>query len=335
MLDRSFRKRRNLKTQRILIRPPKEMPTTQREASFPTEWMLAQIPQIQGALISLQPRDGAIRAMTGGFDYYLGKFNRATQAVRPIGSSIKPFVYSAALNEEFTASTLVSGAPVVIEDASTEVVWKRTENYSGKFFGPTRLRKALEKSVNLVSVRLIRGIGSEQTIDHISKFGFDRDSLPTGLSLALGSAQFTPIQVAQAYSVFANGGYLVEPYVIDVIKDRHGFVVARGKKTEVCTSCLEEAEAPRDKDRITLKLPVVQTAERVISMDNAYIMYDMLHQVVLSGTARKANSLNRSDLAGKTGTTNDFEDAWFSGFNGELATTVWTGFRQSIRSWAP
>ena len=299
--------------------------STQYEASPPTQWMLAQIPKVQGALISIQPRDGAIRAMTGGFDYYLGKFNRATQAVRPIGSSIKPFVYSAALNEEFTASTLVSGAPVVIEDESTEVVWK-PENYSGKFFGPTRLRKALEKSVNLVSVRLIRGIGSEQTIDHISKFGFDRDSLPTGLSLALGSAQFTPIQVAQAYSVFANGGYLVEPYIIDVIKDRHGFVVARGKKTEVCTSCLDDAEVQKDEDRITLKLPVVQTAKRVISIDNAYIMYDMLHQVVLSGTARKAKSLNRNDLAGKTGTTNDFEDAWFSGFNGELVTTVWTGF---------
>ncbi len=297
----------------------------QPDESSPAEWLLAQIPKVQGALISIQPRDGAIRAMTGGFDYYLGKFNRATQAVRPIGSSIKPFVYSAALNEGFTASTLVSGAPVVIEDESTEVVWK-PENYSGKFFGPTRLRKALEKSVNLVSVRLIRGIGSERTIDHISKFGFDRDSLPTGLSLALGSSQFTPIQVVRGYSVFANGGYLVEPYIINVIKDRYGFVVAQGKKTEVCASCLEEAEAPKDEDKITRTIPVVRAAKRVISSDNAYIMYDMLHQVVLSGTARKANSLNRSDLAGKTGTTNDFEDAWFSGFNGELVTTVWTGF---------
>ncbi len=305
-----------------IFEQPSEIPA---ERSATKEWELAQIPKIQGALISIQPQDGAIRAMSGGFDYYIGKFNRATQAFRQIGSSIKPFVYSAALDQGFTAATLISGAPVVIEDESTKVVWK-PENYSGKFFGPTRLRKALEKSVNLVSVRVIRGIGAEKTIDHISKFGFEKESLPTGLSLALGSAELTPLQVVNGYAVIANGGYSVEPYIIDIVKDRYGVVVARGKKTQVCSSCLEERIDVTQEDLPQPDVPVVQTAKRVISSENAYIMYDMLHQVVLTGTARKANSLKRNDLAGKTGTTNDFEDAWFSGFNGNLVTTVWTGF---------
>ena len=288
------------------------------------QWMLSQLPTVDGALIAVHPRDGAIKAMVGGFDYYLGKFNRATQAVRQLGSNIKPFVYSAALEAGFTGASLVSGAPVVVEDESTEILW-RPENYSGKFYGQTRLRKALGLSLNLVSVRLIRGMGTEFAIDHISKFGFDKETLPTGLSLALGSAAATPLKVVSGYSVFANGGYEINPYIIDIVKDRDGKVVMRGQISKVCNACLAELFDPLSVEDQNKPLEA-QFAKRVISSANVYIMNDMLREVVASGTARKAQSLKRSDLAGKTGTTNDFEDAWFSGFNADLAATVWVGF---------
>ena len=288
------------------------------------QWMLSQIPTVEGALIAVHPRDGAIKAMVGGFDYYLGKFNRATQAVRQLGSNIKPFVYSAALEAGFTGASLVSGAPVVVEDETTEILW-RPENYSGKFYGQTRLRKALGLSLNLVSVRLIRGMGTEFAIDHISKFGFDKETLPIGLSLALGSAGATPLKVVSGYSVFANGGYEINPYIIDIVKDRDGKVVMRGQISKVCESCLAELIDPLSVEDQN-NPPEAQFAKRVISSANVYIMNDMLREVVASGTARKAQSLKRSDLAGKTGTTNDFEDAWFSGFNADLAATVWVGF---------
>ena len=288
------------------------------------QWMLSQLPTVEGALIAVHPGDGAIKAMVGGFDYYLGKFNRATQAVRQMGSNIKPFVYSAALEAGFNGASLVSGAPVVVEDESTEILW-RPENYSGKFYGQTRLRKALGLSLNLVSVRLIRGMGTEFSIDHISKFGFDKETLPTGLSLALGSAGATPLKVVSGYSIFANGGYEINPYIIDIVKDRDGKVAMRGQISKVCESCLAELIDPLSVEDQN-KPPEAQFAKRVISSANVYIMNDMLREVVASGTARKAQSLKRSDLAGKTGTTNDFEDAWFSGFNADLAATVWVGF---------
>ena len=289
-----------------------------------SQWMLSQIPAVEGALIAIHPGDGAIKAMVGGFDYYLGKFNRATQAVRQMGSNIKPFVYSAALQAGFTGASLVSGAPVVVEDESTEILW-RPENYSGKFYGQTRLRKALALSLNLVSVRLIRGMGTEFAIDHISKFGFDKEKLPIGLSLALGSAAATPIKVVSGYSVFANGGYQIDPYIIDIVKDRDGKVVMRGQISKVCQSCLDGLFYPVEVEDQNQPLES-HFAKRVISSANVYIMNDMLREVVASGTARGAKSLKRSDLAGKTGTTNDFEDAWFSGFNADLAATVWVGF---------
>ncbi len=290
------------------------------------EWMLSQIPAVEGALIAISPVDGAIKAMVGGFDYYLGKFNRATQAERQMGSNIKPFVYSAALESGFTAASFVSGAPVVVENKSTQIVW-RPENYSGKFFGQVRLRKALGLSLNLVSVRLIRGMGPEFAIDHISRFGFDRETLPEGLSLALGSAQATPLDVVTGYAVFANGGYEVDPYLIDVVKDKEGKVIMHGKISEVCHTCLGDESAADEQEYSGLFQPV-RPAERVISSSNAYILNDMLREVVRSGTARRAKALNRTDLGGKTGTTNDFEDAWFSGFNSQIAATVWVGFDQ-------
>ena len=287
------------------------------------DWELMQIPQAEGALIAIDPENGAIKAMAGGFDYYLNKFNRATQAVRQMGSNIKPFVYSAALDRGFTAASLVSGAPVVVADSSTNIVW-RPENYSGKVFGPTRLRKALSLSLNLVSVRLMRGIGQEFTVDHVNKFGFDRETLPEGLALALGSATATPLDVVSGYSVIANGGYEIEPYVIEIVKNRHGVVVMRGKTVEVCNTCLpsEESEDPGE----LVDLPTVRVAKRVISNANAYIMNNLLREVIDSGTARKAKVLGRPDLGGKTGTTNNFEDAWFSGFTSKLAATAWVGF---------
>ncbi|MDE0309787.1 MAG: penicillin-binding protein 1A [Acidiferrobacterales bacterium] len=287
-------------------------------------WALSQIPNVEGALISMSTQDGAIKAMVGGFDYYLGKFNRATQAKRQMGSNIKPFVYSAALEYGFTPASLVSGAPVVIEDQSTKVVW-RPENYSGKFYGHVPLRKALGLSLNLVSVRLIRGIGPEFAIRHISRFGFDREILPEGLSLALGAAEATPMEVAAGYAVFANGGFQIEPYLIDTIKDRDGNVVMRGKISEVCDTCLFDDSESSEQEYSDMP-GLIRPAPRAISTANAFVMHDMLRGVVQTGTARKAKSLNRSDLAGKTGTTNDFEDAWFSGFNPELVTTVWVGF---------
>lgn len=287
-------------------------------------WMLSQIPNVEGALISINPNNGAVLAMVGGFDFYRDKFNRATQGKRLLGSNIKPFVYSAALDNGFTSASLVSGAPIVVEDESSEIVW-RPQNYSGEFTGDTRLRAALGRSLNLVSVRLIRGIGTDITIDHISKFGFDRDSLPEGLSLALGSAEATPLRVASSYAVFANGGYAVEPHFINLAKNQAEQVVFRGKTAQVCNSCLEPHQQPESDESAAVQ-PAVEQAQRVISSANAYIITDLMKSVIQHGTGRRARSLNRPDLAGKTGTTNDFEDAWFSGFSTDIVTTVWVGF---------
>ncbi len=288
------------------------------------EWILAQIPTVNGALISVNPKNGAVLAMVGGFDYFLDKFNRATQSKRLLGSNIKPFVYSAALNSGFTPASLISGAPVVVQDQQSELLW-RPQNYGGQFTGAVRLREALARSLNLVSVRLIRGLGTAATREHITKFGFTKDSLPKGYSLALGSAQATPLKVAAGFAVFANGGYSVEPYFIDLVKDQQGRVIWRSEKTEVCSSCLPSLEQVSAADDEGTEF-AVRHAERVISSANAFIMTDLLQSVITSGTGRRALSLNRSDLAGKTGTTNDFEDAWFSGFNADVVATVWVGF---------
>jgi len=286
------------------------------------QWQLTQIPNVEGALVSIDPNDGSVKAMVGGFDYYLNKFNRVTQAVRQMGSNIKPFIYSAALENGFTPASLVSGAPVVVEDESTNVIW-RPENYSGKFYGDTRLRKALSLSLNLVSVRLLRSMGAEAAVDHLSSFGFDKEQLPNGLALALGSAEVTPLNVVTGYATFANGGYIVEPYTIDYVKDRYGKTIFTGKRTEVCDICVRKDV---DDESESTAQSAVKIADRVISSSNAYIMGELLRGVVKTGTARKAQSLNRTDIGGKTGTTNNFEDAWFSGFSPNVAATVWVGF---------
>lgn len=285
-------------------------------------WQLAQVPEVQGALVSLDPNDGAILALTGGFDYYLNNFNRATQARRQPGSNLKPFIYSAALNNGFTAATLVSGAPIVVEDP-IEGTW-RPENYSGRFYGPTRIREALINSMNLVSVRIARAMGVPTVLDHIETFGFDRERLPKGLSLALGAAAVTPLEMAAGYAVFANGGYRVEPYFIARVEDQNGEIIEYSNRVRVCETCEVSEEAlAADPDALDPRF-----AREVLSRENAFIMNSIMRDVIRSGTGKQALELGRSDLAGKTGTTNDFRDAWFSGFNGEVVATAWVGYDQ-------
>lgn len=290
-------------------------------------WRLSQLPEIAGGLVSLRPDDGAILALTGGFDFYLSKFNRIMQAERQPGSNIKPFIYSAALDHGFTPATLVSGAPIVVEDASQDTIW-RPENYSRKFFGPTRLRKALSLSLNLVSVRILRAIGIENALDHLARFGFDPQTLPKGLSLALGSGTIKPIDVVRAYAVFANGGFLVEPHLIKWVENQYGDIVEQASPRSVCRACSVGGRAGEGEGSVSRSLQG-NDARQVLDSANHFLITDMMKQVVRSGTARRALQLKRTDLAGKTGTTNDFRDAWFSGFNREVVTTVWVGFDDS------
>ena len=334
-------------------------------------WSFSQLPEVEGALVSLDPNDGAIVALTGGFDFYRSKFNRVTQAERQPGSSFKPFIYSAALEHGYTLASIINDAPVVFEDPSLKSAW-RPENYGGKFFGPTRLRVALYKSRNLVSVRLLRDIGIDFALGHIAKFGLDVEGLPRGLSLALGSGALTPLEVASGYSVLANGGYAVEPYFIERVLDRDGTELFKADPLVVCRDCEEETAAVP----VPTPAPVVaaageevrlagdsggfgepggagepgatgesgdavdagdagdaaapprtaRRAPRVIDARNAWLMYSLMRDVIRRGTGRKARVLERDDLAGKTGTTNDQHDAWFSGFSPDLVATAWIGF---------
>lgn len=282
-------------------------------------WRLSQLPRVSGALVSLRPGDGSLLALVGGFDYYSSKFNRATQAQRQPGSGFKPFIYSAALEKGFTPASLINDAPVVFNDKSLEGAW-RPENYSGKFFGPTRLRYALTKSRNLVSIRLLRNIGIEYAVEYASRFGFDPEELPHNLSLALGSANVTPLQMAGAYAALANGGFLTQPHLISRI-DRNGEEVFRAEPLRACPDC------PYDPEQDILPMEGEgQTAPRIISPQNRYLMYSMMQDVVRSGTAVRAKALKRQDIAGKTGTTNDQRDAWFNGFNQDVVASVWVGF---------
>ena len=322
-------------------------------------WYLSQVPDAQGALIALDPKDGAMIALVGGFEYLHSKFNRATQALRQPGSNFKPIVYSAALEQDFTAATLINDAPVVFNDASLEGSW-RPENYSGKFFGPTRLRKALYKSRNLVSIRILREIGIKSAINYATRFGFKPQQLPRNLSLALGSASVPPIDVATAYASFANKGYQVKPYFIERIEDSLGKVLYQAQPTTVCPNCdyirhTDEVDLDQSEDTQTtvindvaivaldqaldqedaqqnteLVRPVTHLpiAPRIMDERVNYIMHTILQDVVKKGTARKAKKLNRDDLAGKTGTTNDQKDAWFSGYVDAMVATAWVGFDQ-------
>ena len=305
-------------------------------------WHLAQVPQVEGALVALDPLDGAIRALVGGFDFYKSKFNRVTQAERQPGSSFKPFVYSAALARGYTAASIINDAPVVFDDPGLEAAW-RPENYSGKFFGPTRLREALTRSRNLVSIRLLRAVGISSAIDHVRQFGFDTQRLPRNLSLALGSGGVTPLELARGYAVFANGGYRVEPFFVERMEELDGAVAFRASPVRVCTSCegqvegapSHDSEGPSVQPRSagneaanSVPQSSLQVAQRVVDVQNVWIMNSMMRDVIKRGTGRRAMALGRTDLSGKTGTTNDQRDAWFSGFNSHLVTTAWVGFDQ-------
>ena len=283
-------------------------------------WNLTQVPKIEGALVSLRPEDGAIVALVGGFDFKKSKFNRATQARRQPGSSFKPVVYSAALEKGFTPATMINDAPVVFDDPNLESTW-RPENYSGQFYGPTRLREALYRSRNLVSIRILRAIGASYVVDYAQRFGFTDDQLPNDLTLALGSASVTPLQMARAYAVLANGGYLIEPYLISSIYDASGEALYRANPAIACPRCPESIEAINESGMQTINL-----APQMLTPQNVWLMTSMMQDVIKRGTGRKALVLGRTDLAGKTGTTNDQKDGWFSGFNQSLVATAWVGF---------
>jgi penicillin-binding protein 1A len=312
---------------------------------------LAQIPEAQSALVALDPNDGSIVALVGGFDYFTNKYNRVTQARRLPGSGFKPFLYSAALEHGLTPATVLLDAPIVFEGASHEDEW-RPENSTREFGGPTRLREALVRSRNLVSIRVLKDIGIPTAIDYISRFGFDAKTMPHDLTLALGTLEATPLDVAAAYSVFANGGYKVSPYFIDRIEDASGKVVWRATPRMACTQC-DEGDATSGAAAQTLRvsdpartaasldasrgavtrgepapLPESEAAPRVITAQNAYVMTDMMADVIKRGTGRRALALGRGDIAGKTGTTNEAKDTWFNGFTRNLVATVWVGFDQ-------
>ena len=299
-------------------------------------WQLSQLPEVEGAIVAMRPDSGAIAALTGGFDFSLSKFNRATQAFRQPGSSFKPFVYSAALERGFTAASVLNDAPVVFDDPALERAW-RPENYSGRFYGPTRIREALVKSRNLVSVRLLRAVGIRTAINYAHQFGFDMEKMPRDLSLALGSGAVTPLEINSAYAVFANGGFRVEPYLIQRIMDINGEIVFEANPPIACRDCEEMIAGlePVANENLPMELPPkpvtddkprTRYAEAVITPQNAWLMTSMLQDVIKRGTGRRARQLGRNDLAGKTGTTNDQRDAWFCGFNPELTVTAWVGF---------
>ena len=290
---------------------------------------LRQIPSAQSALVSLDPQDGAVQALVGGFSFEQSNYNRVAQAKRQPGSSFKPFVYSAALDSGFTAATLVNDSPIVFQEAGMEEAW-RPKNDNNTFLGPIRLREALYKSRNLVSIRLLQTIGIDYTIDYISAFGFNKQDLPRNLSLALGTAGLTPMEIATGWSTFANGGHKIQPYLIQRIDSREGkpLFIANPARTPERVRLVEEQIAALDSEAPNAELPKPVQAEQIIDERTAFIMTSMLQDVIKRGTGRRALAMGRGDLAGKTGTTNESKDSWFSGYNADYITTVWVGFDQ-------
>lgn len=281
-------------------------------------WSLAQVPTAQGALVSLDPVDGAVVALVGGFDYDASKFNRVIQSHRQPGSSFKPFIYSAALENGFTAATVVPNLPVVVNDPKNGNVW-RPHNFEGDFSGPTRLRTALAHSLNLVTIRVLQQLGIDNAIKYAADFGFTADELPHDLTMALGSASLEPLEMARGYAVFANRGYLVTPYYIQKVEDGDGKVLFQADPEIACDSC----GLTPDKGDAALGLPA--GAPETITPQNAWLMTSLMQEVIKSGTGQAAQALNRPDIAGKTGTSNDYTDAWFDGFSAHLVTVTWVG----------
>ncbi len=320
------------------------------------QWRLSQLPQASSALVAMNPKDGAIRALVGGYSFSQTQFNRVTQANRQVGSNIKPFIYSAALEKGYTLASVINDAPIHEWDEGSGQAW-RPKNSPEEYDGPIRLREALAKSKNVVSVRLIGGVGIEPTINHLAKFGFHAKDLPRNQTLALGSASLTPLELVTGYAVFANGGYLVKPYVITKILDDQNNLIYEHQAVSVCDQCeqLAAQTAPSDAaaaadgtttDNSTAETatadsavtdpvkPTEQYAPRVISAQNAFLISEAMKSAIWggpgwNGTAHKLKALKRRDISGKTGTTNDVKDAWFSGFTPDLVITSWVGFDDS------
>ena len=294
------------------------------------QWQLTQVPRAQAALVSLNPKDGAIKALVGGMGFELSKFNRATQARRQPGSNFKPFLYAAALESGITTATLINDAPVVLDNLSTDQIW-RPENDSGKFYGPTRLREALTFSRNLVSIRVLQRLGISRFVDYVERLGFDTEGMARNLTLALGTHAFTPLEIASGYTILANGGYRVEPYLIDRIEDSKGQVIFQADPfvayAKPPNSLTADADAPlRMEDILIDDSAAHKQAAQVMDPRASFIVTSMLSDAIQRGTGRRARVLKRDDISGKTGTTNGPRDAWFSGYNQELVTTAWVGF---------
>ena len=270
-------------------------------------WRLAQIPEAEGAFVALNPRTGAVLALSGGYAFFNNKYNRATQAKRQPGSGFKPVIYTSALESGYTAASMINDAPIVSTSNSAEESAWRPENYSHKFYGPTSIRTALRKSRNLIAIRLTRAVGITTITDTAIRFGFQQQQLPTKLSLALGSGYASPLQMARMYAVFANGGYLINPYYIERIESSTGELLFQAESLSACAECANN------------------TAPRIISPQVNFLMNSLLRDVVQRGTAVKAKSLQRTDLAGKTGTTNDQKDAWFNGYTPDIVGIAWVG----------
>ena len=341
----------------VPVKPAPATPAAGQPAPDPApapakpEYLLAQIPVAQAALVSLQPEDGAIRALIGGFSFGLNKFNRATQAQRLPGSSFKPFVYAASFERGFGPGSIVLDAPVVFRDRAGNV-W-RPQNDAGNFAGPMRLREAMVQSRNLVSVRLLDAIGVDFASRYITQFGFSQQSLPPNLSMSLGTSSLTPMSIARGYAVFANGGFRVDPWFVDRVLDRDGVVLSQAAPPRACRGCpgrqAGEQRATTVVDgfdfgaQTPVEEPAAETAgtvvaepvavpegplvlaPRAIDERTAFMISSVLRDVVKRGTATAAKVLERDDIGGKTGSTNEYRDAWFSGFGGDLVTTVWVG----------
>lgn len=285
----------------------------------PQGWRLAQIPRAEAGLVALNPQNGQILALVGGFDFQNSKFNRITNAARQPGSSFKPFIYSAGLNKGYTLATVINDAPIVVENPSDNSLW-RPQNVEKRFFGPTRLREALFRSRNLVTIRLLDLIGIPYAISYAQRFGFTPSQLPPTLSLSLGTALVTPLQMATAYSVFANGGFRIVPFAIDHIRNSQGQIIYQAKPLTACShNCPPIPQGNK---------PDNTYAPRVISPQNAYLITSTLRDVIQNSPSIEARALQRTDLAGKTGTTQNQVDAWFAGYNNDLVTITWMGFDQ-------
>jgi len=322
-------------------------------------YRLGQLPTASAAIVSLSPNDGAIKAAVGGFSFKQSQFNRVTQAKRQVGSNIKPFIYSAALEHGFTLASLVNDAPINQWDKSSGVVW-RPRNSPETYVGLLRVRLALAQSKNVIAVRLLKSIGVRNTIQHLTNFGFNATDLPRNETLALGSASLTPLEVATGFAAFANGGFLVEPYLIERIENSEGEIIYQADPAIACDPCIQTDSLavtdptldPMSKNNSEYNIITedeqqfaqseseqsieIKQANRIISPQNAFLITQALNSAIWGadwsakhgwqGTGWRARTLKRRDIAGKTGTTNEAKDAWFSGFSRNIVTTSWIGF---------